>query len=243
MRIVGVIDVREGCAVHARGGQRRAYAPVEVAAGQRIDGDVRSLARAYVEVLGVRELYLADLDAIEGRTEPNRDLIASTSALGATLWVDAGISTLSRARLVLEAGASAAIVGLETLSSFAHLEEICSTIGGERIAFSVDLRNGVPIALPDVVPGTWAAADVASRAARAGATSIILLDLARVGTGSGIDLDLIGAVRRGLPGVTLLAGGGVRDDADLERLASAGCDGALVATALLAGRIELGSDR
>ena len=40
------------------------------------------------------------------------------------------------------------------------------------------------------------------------------------------------AVGRAVPGVTLLVGGGVRDEGDLRQLASAGCDGALVATAL-----------
>jgi uncharacterized protein related to proFAR isomerase len=36
-----------------------------------------------------------------------------------------------------------------------------------------------------------------------------------------------------------MAGGGVRDAVDLERLAAAGCDGALVASALLSGALTL----
>ena len=67
---------------------------------------------------------------------------------------------------------------------------------------------------------------------------VIALDLARVGTGTGPDLDLITAVRRvAPPHVTVLAGGGVRGWTDLEQLAEAGCDGALVATALQQGTI------
>jgi phosphoribosylformimino-5-aminoimidazole carboxamide ribotide isomerase len=73
---------------------------------------------------------------------------------------------------------------------------------------------------------------MASRAAVAGAGAVIVLDLARVGTGSGLDLALLTRVREAAPGVTLLAGGGVRGSEDLVRLAAAGCDGALVATAL-----------
>jgi phosphoribosylformimino-5-aminoimidazole carboxamide ribotide isomerase len=38
--------------------------------------------------------------------------------------------------------------------------------------------------------------------------------------------------------VTLVAGGGVRGADDLARLADAGCDGALVATALHDGRLS-----
>ena len=64
MRIIGVIDILDGRAVHARAGNRSAYAPIERAAGVRIDGNVEALARVYVETLGVKELYVADLDAI-----------------------------------------------------------------------------------------------------------------------------------------------------------------------------------
>ena len=50
-------------------------------------------------------------------------------------------------------------------------------------------------------------------------------------------------VRRAVPDVALLAGGGVRGPEDLQRLADAGCDGALVATALHDGRLGGGRHR
>jgi phosphoribosylformimino-5-aminoimidazole carboxamide ribotide isomerase len=81
---------------------------------------------------------------------------------------------------------------------------------------------------------------VAKRAAQAGVGAVIVIDLARVGMGTGLDLALIGRVRDAVPGVTVLAGGGVRGPDDLAQLADAGCDGALVATALHDGR--LGAD-
>jgi phosphoribosylformimino-5-aminoimidazole carboxamide ribotide isomerase len=80
---------------------------------------------------------------------------------------------------------------------------------------------------------------VAERAAEAGAGTIIVLDLARVGTACGVDLELMAAVRRAAPGLGLFAGGGVRSAADLDQLARTGCDGALVATALLSGALRL----
>jgi len=78
---------------------------------------------------------------------------------------------------------------------------------------------------------------VAARARDAGAGAVIVIDLARVGTGRGLDLELIARVREAAPEPILLAGGGVRGLDDLTRLADAGCDGALVATALHDGRI------
>jgi phosphoribosylformimino-5-aminoimidazole carboxamide ribotide isomerase len=52
-----------------------------------------------------------------------------------------------------------------------------------------------------------------------------------------VDLTLIARVRAAVPDAALFVGGGVRGPDDVNRLADAGCDDALVATALLDGRI------
>ena len=67
---------------------------------------------------------------------------------------------------------------------------------------------------------------------------MIVIDLMRVGTSVGLDLNLIRRLRAAVPAVTLLAGGGVRGKEDLSRLADTGCDGVLVATALHDGRLS-----
>jgi phosphoribosylformimino-5-aminoimidazole carboxamide ribotide isomerase len=132
------------------------------------------------------------------------------------------------------------IVGLETLASLEELEVIAHAVGRRRVVFSLDLVNGAPVTRPDAnVPASPAA--IVRGAVDAGAGAVIMLDLARVGTGSGVDLALVArlaaALARHAPGVELLAGGGVRDYGDLARLADAGCAGALVATALHEGRL------
>jgi len=246
MRIIGVVDLLGGRAVHARAGQRESYAPVATIAGSRIEsGDALAVARAYVDRLGVAELYAADLDAILGRLDAARrpsqsGAVAAVAALGAPLWLDAGVSTADHARHALGLGAARVIVGLETLPSYDALGEICAAVGGDRVAFSLDLRDGEPMidtgVSGGIAPGEPAHL-VAARAADAGARAVIVIDLARVGTGTGLDLGLIARVRAAAPRVTLLAGGGVRGLEDIVRLADAGCDGALVATALHDGRL------
>ena len=238
MRIIGVIDVRNGQAVHARGGVRADYAPVDAVAGVNVAGDAVALARTYVERLGVRELYVADLDAIaDGPRAMNEGVLRDIVATGAPVMVDAGVSTPRDAQRVLDAGATRVIVGLETLTGFDALHEICAEVGGERVVFSIDLRDGVLIASPDVLAVAGSIAEVAQRASRAGVGAAIVLDIARVGSGGGIDLESIRAARAGLPHAALFAGGGVRGTDDLNALADAGCDGALVATALQRGSI------
>ena len=66
-----------------------------------------------------------------------------------------------------------------------------------------------------------------------------MIDLARVGSGSGPPLDAVAELARALPGVEIYAGGGVRHDDDLRALEAAGAAGALVATALHEGRLTL----
>jgi phosphoribosylformimino-5-aminoimidazole carboxamide ribotide isomerase len=250
MRVIGVLDVMGGQAVHARGGQRERYAPIERIADVDVHGDAVTLALLYRERFGVEELYAADLDAITRGTKP--DLVIRSIAALSPVWLDAGVSSAEAAREGLHSGIARVVVGLETLSSFDALAEVCQAVGGDRVAFSLDLRHGAPIvrALPtdarQRIQHTKVGADVratdrpeqiARRAAAAGAGAVIMLDLARVGAGAGVDLDMLRRVREAVPDVLLLAGGGIRGLDDLLAIAAAGCDGALVATAVYEGRL------
>jgi len=238
MRVIGVVDLLAGRAVHARAGRRDSYQPVRAVAGLPIEsGDALALARAYVDRLGVTELYAADLEAILGGASQDA-LVAAVAAFDAPLWLDAGVTSTQRARHALGLGATRVVVGLETLASYEALGEICAALDGGRVAFSLDLRDGEPVVAASAdIPRHEPAHVVASRAANASVGAVIVLDLARVGTGAGLDFALIARVRQSTPGQVLLAGGGVRGYEDLARLADAGCDGALVATALHDGRL------
>ena len=237
MNVVGVIDLLDGRAVHARGGDRSRYAAVTAAGASPIPaGDPVALARAYLDGFGLSALYAADLDAILGRS-PQASHLRALAALDATLWADTGVRSVGDALAARDAGAARVVVGLETLPSFEVLEAIGAAVGVERVAFSLDLRDGVPIVADPALAHGRTAADLARDAVQHGAGTVIVLDLWRVGMGTGVDLSLLEDLRQALPHTALFAGGGIRDADDLARLASAGCDGALVASALLDGRI------
>ena len=238
MRIIGVIDMLGGRAVHARAGARDRYAPVQTAAGWPIDpGNVQTLAEVYTDVLGVSEIYAADLDAILNQ-QPQDAVTRGLSSLTAPLWLDAGVRSVDDARRAMVLGASRVIVGLETLPSFEVLAGICAKIGRDRVAFGLDLRDGQPIVTAGTRgEGTQSPEAIAKLAVSSGVNTVIVIDLARVGTGRGLDGDLLRRIHSAAPGATLVAGGGVRDWDDLVQLAKAGCSAALVATALHTGRI------
>jgi uncharacterized protein related to proFAR isomerase len=66
---------------------------------------------------------------------------------------------------------------------------------------------------------------------------IIVMTLARVGSGAGPDLGRFAEIRSIASGCEIYAAGGVRDAADLSALKAAGASGALIATALHERRI------
>jgi phosphoribosylformimino-5-aminoimidazole carboxamide ribotide isomerase len=239
MRVIGVVDLLGGRAVRARGGRRAEYEPVRQVGHSTVRaGDAVAVARAYIDELGLRELYVADLDAILG-AEPQTTIVSDLASLVERLWLDAGVTTVDRARAAVDLGARYVVVGLETLSSFEALDAICAGVGGDRVAFSLDLRHGEPVVSSASVGITGESATrLAARAASSNVGSVIVLDLARVGTAVGIDLPLVERVREAAPDVALIAGGGVRGSEDLRRLAEAGCQGALVASALQDGDLS-----
>jgi len=254
VQVVGVLDLLADRAVHARGGQRSMYAPVVMVAGEPIQpGHAPGLARAYVDRLGLDEIYVADLTAIAASLERSRHHAQTTSepprhastldgiiASGVVVWLDAGIATPDDARHARHLGATRVVVGLETLPSWRALEEICHLVGPGHVSFSVDLRDGAPVSSLHLVSGRTRPETIVELAAAAGVSSMIVLELARVGTNAGPDVEMIEGLRRAVPEVALFAGGGVRGPDDLERLADAGCEGALVATALHDGRLGSG---
>jgi phosphoribosylformimino-5-aminoimidazole carboxamide ribotide isomerase len=243
VRVVPVIDLKAGTAVHAVRGERERYRPVHsvIASG---DGDPLALARAFRSELGLDELYVADLDAITGAGE-NGETIAAL-AREARVMVDVGVSEPLRARELLERGAQRVIVGTETLPGPDALDRLLAEI--PQLVLSVDLRDGRLLS-PDPQLAGLPALDALSRLHRPGLREAIVLDLARVGSGAGFDVGLIAELHAAFADLELLAGGGVRNVEDLRALRDAGAAGALVATALHAGVIgpreldELGGPR
>jgi HisA/HisF family protein len=233
MRIIPVIDLRAGEAVHGTGGNRARYEPVKSALTSSL-GDALALAQAYVTELGTSELYVADLDAIEGRAA--QYAMHHRLSRIARSWIDAGLRSEEDACALIDAGADRVVVGLETLPGLELLHTIVAKLGPDRVAFSLDLRDGAPLTGAQELRA-MAPRDLARRAVDAGVDTVIVLDLARVGGLGGFDDGMLRDLRAALPGVDLIAGGGVRDQADLDCLAAAGANGALVATALHRGVI------
>lgn len=230
MRIVPVLDLKGGIVVHARRGQRADYAPlrsplVEGCAPVAVAHALRAAGRSST-------LYVADLDALAG--EPVDEATLAALASVAELWVDAGATTPERSAALKRARVARNVVGTESLGPGAHLEPSA----GPPLVLSVDLRHGRLISPDPALAGLEPAVAV-PLARELAVREMLVIDLARVGSGSGPPLDAVAQLAHALPEVAIYAGGGVRDDADLRALEAAGAAGALVATALHEGRLTL----
>ena len=243
MEIIPVLDLAQGVAVWAQAGNRARYEPVASALVPEVVGDAVALLRAFRRRIGARSCYIADLDAIQGGAVQRRlllELAQLETGFAGAIMVDAGAHTPESCLEVLACGASQVVIGLETLRAFTDLAAMVRMVGVDRVVFSLDLRMGTPIlhpAIQDVDAAQPDAASLASQAVAAGVSRVVLLDLARVGTGCGADLGLIEILRKRVPSVRLYAGGGVLARRDLDRMRDAGCDGALVASAIHSGAI------
>ncbi len=232
MRFLPVLDIQNVIVVRAVGGRRSEYRPL---VSRLTDStDPLSVAEAIRARFGWPDLYIADLDSIAARGfAPGFALYARLRAAGFSLWLDAGVRTADDADRLADAGVERVIVGLETVRNLAEWQTIVRRLGPDRVVFSLDLRGGVPLAAWNMD-----AATVADNVVAAGGRQMIVLDLARVGTGVGLGTEVLCAelVRRH-PDVAVYTGGGVRGWDDVRRLEAGGAAGVLLASALHDGLI------
>jgi phosphoribosylformimino-5-aminoimidazole carboxamide ribotide isomerase len=156
---------------------------------------------------------------------------------GFALAVDAGLRAARDAGALLAAGVTTIVAGLETLAGPHVMHELVRQVGAEQLVFSLDLKDGQPLALsPSFRGSAW---DIACQAIGMGVRRLLILDLTRVGTSRGTGTEeFCSRLATTFPHVALLAGGGIRDRDDLDRLRRLGVKGVLVASALHDGRLS-----
>jgi phosphoribosylformimino-5-aminoimidazole carboxamide ribotide isomerase len=205
--------------VHARGGRRHLYRPLSTPLCR--DPDPLSVAAAYLSLYAFPVLYLADLNAIQDKGD-------NTATIGALrrrfrkceFWVDAGRTSMDLAGARLRP-----VIGTETGLGVAELARLRA--GRHRPILSLDFGADGYRGDASVLerPECWPA-------------DVIVMSLSRVGSRRGPDLERIEWLKNRAPRKRFHAGGGLRDERDLERLSTTGAAGVLTATALHEGAID-----
>lgn len=223
MQLVPVIDLKGGQVVRAFKGERSAYAPIVTPlAPSSAPADV---VAGFLRLHPFREIYIADLDAIEGRGGHATAILALAEAFPSLrFWVDDGAGDEAHLRRWLASSRIDPVMGSESLASSTVARNVCAD---PRIILSFDFRGATFLGPADLLeaPQRWP-------------RRLLAMNLTRIGAFEGPDIDLLTALMRRAEGKQIYAAGGVRDVRDLEALARSGAAGALVASALHDGRLS-----
>jgi phosphoribosylformimino-5-aminoimidazole carboxamide ribotide isomerase len=213
-------------------GDRSAYQPIvsTLAAGS----EPLPIARALLDRCAAPHdqpiLYVADLDAIQGRAAHRSTLTLLLERLpGLTLWLDAGFADAQGAQILCrQLGPGAArvrpVFGSESLRSTEALAELAHDAAA---ILSLDSKRATAID----PSGSWQRPDLWPH-------TVIVMTLDRVGAATGPDLQMLRRLRDQASDRVWVGAGGVRSANDLVEAGAAGASAWLVASALHDGLLD-----
>ena len=221
MKIIPVIDLKDGLVVHARQGHREHYQPVNTNLCQ--SADIYHVIQAFLGIYDFDTFYIADLNAITGQGDHDR-LIREVLAYypKKRFWIDKGYQQY-------DASLKHPKNYLSILGSECYRDDNISEIKafGNNFILSLDFSKSGALGASSVLSDTslWP-------------NNIIIMTLDRVGSNSGPDLDKLGKFCRQYLDKNFIAAGGVRNKQDLMALSRIGIHQALIASALHSGNIS-----
>ncbi|WP_456477729.1 HisA/HisF family protein [Geoglobus ahangari] len=216
MKVYLAMDIKGGRVVAGKAGRRDEYE--EVHRSSRIAST--SVPAKLVEEIGPRNVYIADLDRIEGKGDNSKEIEEVCRAVEEAI-VDGGFRELGE----VENAGYIPVFGTETFD-LRKLED------GEYIV-SIDIRER----LLDRSGMFESVEDVVEYLNSFRIRAILVLPIHQVGTMS-FDFGVVERVL-GLTSHDVLTGGGMRSIEDLERAKEMGLSGAIISTALHLGNIDV----
>lgn len=221
-------------AIDVRGGALASLTPAGPLPVSAFGGNPMAAAEAAVAA-GARWVHVVDMDlAFDGELR-NLEVVAAIASLPVAVQAAGGVRRASEIRALLGAGAARVVLGSAALGDEAHASALLSA-DGPRLAVGIEVDDGRirsrgrdPVDLPLMETLGWVVG--------AGASTLLVTSVARVGARGGPDLELVQRVARA--GRPVLAAGGVASLEDLRDLRAAGAAGAVVGTAVLEGSLDL----
>ncbi|MGZ8928066.1 MAG: HisA/HisF-related TIM barrel protein [Methylobacter sp.] len=215
MKIIPVIDLKNGVVVHARQGNRERYEPINTDLCK--SSDIFHVIEAFLDVYAFDTFYIADLDAITHQGSHDlliADVLSHYPQI--TFWIDKGYQKYDE-------NAQSASNTLPVLGSESYRNDTIAEIKAYKKNFILSLDYSKTNALgadhlfsdPSFWPG-----------------NIIIMTLDRVGSNHGPDLNKLTKFCRQYPDKKFIAAGGIRNKRDCVLLSKAGIHQALVASAL-----------
>ncbi len=216
MRIIPVVDLKNGQVVQAIKGDRSNYKPVQ---SQLCSGSSPvDVVTALLEATHSDTLYIADLDSIEDSENNSQiifDLIQQHKHI--SFWLDAGFTSPDQIKQWQGINNIRPVIGSE---SHHEIDSLLDLLESDHI-LSLDFRN-------DQLCGPHEILDQSEN----WPDDVIIMSLNTVGSNSGPDLNLIKKIQSIGSNSQLYAAGGVRDQSDLDLLTQIEVESVLIASAL-----------
>ncbi len=186
---------------------------------------------------GAQRLHVVDLDGAREGVRANADVIRRlVQSVTIPVQVGGGVRALEIARALLDDGADRVIVGTRAAEEPEALAAWLAEVGADCLIVGVDARDG------RVATHGWLnvtdvrAIALCERLANLGVRRVIYTDVGRDGLLDGPD---IAGTRELAQIMNVIGSGGVSSVEHLRALAEAGAEGAIIGTALYAGRLQL----
>lgn len=220
MQIIPVIDLKNGIVVHAKHGNRDDYAALQSNICK--SADIFDVVESFWELFRFPTLYIADLNAIIHQGN-NAGLLGEilSSFPYIKFLIDGGYPLCNGAFQQLPNYIP--VLGSESFNDD-NIDEL-SAFGGHFI-LSLDYSSTGEMGAKSLFANQELWPD-----------NIIIMNLPKVGSNAGPDLQRLNHFSKQYPGYNFIAAGGIRDKHDLTALSKAGIRQALVATALHNGNI------
>jgi phosphoribosylformimino-5-aminoimidazole carboxamide ribotide isomerase len=232
VQLIPAIDIRDGRCVRLLKG--------DFDRETRYDVDAVELALRY-RALGAEWLHVVDLDGAATGRPANLEQIATLAAAGLKIQLGGGIRDRESLGAALDV-AERVVLGSLAAQQPDVVAAWMAELGPERFTLGFDVRIGAGGERRVTTHG-WTQSsdltleDVVARYADVGLAHVLCTDVERDGALSGPNVALYADCVERWPGIAFQASGGVRDAADLERLAATGVAAAVSGKALLEGRL------
>jgi phosphoribosylformimino-5-aminoimidazole carboxamide ribotide isomerase len=207
-------------------------------AATEYDADPAGVAARFA-AHAIRRLHVVDLDGARRGEPVNTSAVQRVlgAAKGIPVELGGGIRTLAGVETWLALGVERAILGTAALRDPALVREAARAFPG-RIGVGIDARGGRVAVEGWQETSETDALSLARRFEDAGVAAIIYTDIARDGTGAGVNLAETVALARAIS-IPVIASGGVGSLGDVRAARASGVAGLIVGRALYTGGVDL----
>jgi phosphoribosylformimino-5-aminoimidazole carboxamide ribotide isomerase len=188
---------------------------------------------------GAKIVHLVDLDAATGAGENRAIILEIAKVLGVPVEVGGGIRSLESARELLNGGVQRIIIGTAAVTNPELLKAAILEFGTDKVVVSLDAKDGLVAVKGWAEQSTLTAVELAAQVWEAGIRTLIYTDIARDGTLEGLNPEPLKPMRLAWAG-ELIAGGGVRDQADIRLLETLRIEAVIVGRAIYEGTLKFG---